>query len=390
MKKLSISLLATFALCGLSACDEKETPPPPAASAPVKPALTVNTTTPQTFDWPQTLAANGNITAWQEAIIGAELGGYRIIEVLVNVADRVKKGQLLAKIAGETVSNELTESRAAVAEAESVLAETRANRDRALQLREKGYYSPQQTTQSQTATDTAMARLSTAKARLQSAELRRANANVTAPDDGVISARIATVGSMTEQGKELFRLIRGGRLEWRAEVTSNEMFRLKIGQAATLTAGDGQKITGIIRAVAPTVDPQTRNGLVYIDLPAEALEHFSAGMFAKGEFQLEQSPALTLPQTAVQLREGFAYVFKIETAKDGTTKVAQTKVTIGRRNGELIEVIGLEPTATVVASGVGFLADGDSVRVEAPVAPVAFTPPAAETPTAAPAPAKAQ
>jgi hypothetical protein len=110
--------------------------------------------------------------------------------------------------------------------------------------------------------------------------------------------------------------------------------------------------------VAPTVDPQTRNAIVYVDLPADAPAR--PGMFARGEFQLGTGSALTLPQSAVLLRDGFSYVYRIE--PDG--KVAQVKVSIGRRSGELVELTGgLEPGARVVASGGAFLADGDFVRV---------------------------
>ena len=105
-------------------------------------------------------------------------------------------------------------------------------------------------------------------------------------------------------------------------------------------------------------DPQTRIALVYVDLPDNAIQILSAGMFARGEFRLGQSPALTLPQSAVVLREGFAYVFRLE-----NDKVSQVKIDTGRRIGERIEVSGLDPQAQVVNSGAGFLADGDTVRV---------------------------
>ena len=94
-------------------------------------------------------------------------------------------------------------------------------------------------------------------------------------------------------------------------------------------------------------------------------------MFARGEFAVGSSSALTLPQSAVLLRDGFSYVFKV----GADNKVAQTKVTVGRRVADRIEVLGgLDATARVVASGGGFLADGDTVRV-VPAAP-AITPPA--------------
>ncbi|MEN9479386.1 MAG: hypothetical protein RLZZ298_781 [Pseudomonadota bacterium] len=342
----------------LTACGEaaKETSAPVAT----KPALTVTTTTPQLLDWPQTLKASGNIVAWQEAVIGPEISNYRITEVNANVGDRVKKGQVLARIAGDTVASELAESRATVAEAQATLSEALANNERSRQLRDKGFYSAQQGTQTQTAADTALARLNAAKARLQTAELKRSKANVLSPDDGIISARSATVGTLTQPGQELFRLIRGGRLEWRAEVTAAEISRLKPGQLATLESPNGDTLEGVVRAVSPSLDPQTRNALVYVDLPTNAANAVSAGMFARGEFRLGQSPALTLPQSALLLREGFAYVFRVD-----RDKVSQTKISTGRRNGERIEVIGLDPQAQVVASGAGFLADGDTVSIVA-------------------------
>ena len=213
-------------------------------------------------------------------------------------------------------------------------------------------------TQYQTAEHTAQARLAGARARQQAADLKMSKTGVLAPDDGVISARSATVGSLTQPGQELFRLIRGGRLEWRAEVPSADLAKVSAGAVAILTAPGGETVRGKVRTVSPSVDPQTRNGLVYVDLPAS--KGIRAGMFARGEFELARSSALTLPQTAVVQREGFAYVFRME----GEDRVAQTKVNLGRRVGEQVEIVsGLAPAARVVAAGAGFLADGDVVKV---------------------------
>ena len=341
---------------------QEEKPGGPAKAAAAKPALTVSVTAAQRLDWPQTLSAHGNIAAWQETVIGAEISSLRLTEVLVNVGDTVKKGQLLARVDSQTVEAELAQSRAAVAEAQATLAEARANAERARLLQPKGMISAQQFNQLVTAEQTAAARLASAQARVRTDEVRLAQMRVVAHDDGVISARAATVGSLTQPGQELFRLIRGGRLEWRAEVTAEELGRLRPGTPATLLAADGTRVQGKVRMVAPTVDPQTRNALVYVDLPTPAAGGaLRAGMFARGEFELGRSAALTLPQSAVLLREGFSYVFRIE-----GDKVVQTKVSVGRRAGERIEITGgLEPGTSVVAQGAGFLADGDTVRVVA-------------------------
>ncbi len=332
-----------------------------AGSAEARTALTVTAVTPEWSEWPQTLSANGNVAAWQEAVIGAEIGNLRLTEVRVNVGDRVQNGEVLARIAADTVEAELAEATAALAEAEAMLAEARANGDRARQFQATGFLSAQQITQYLTAEKTALARLNAARARLQSARLRLAQTVVRAPDAGVISARAATVGSMAQPGQELFRLIRGGRLEWRAEVSAPDLGRLQPGVTATLSAPDGTRVQGRVRMVAPTVDPQTLNGLVYVDLPVAGTGNaLRAGSFARGEFELGRARALSLPQSAVLLREGFAYVFRL----DAQGRVAETKVSVGRRMGDRIEIVdGIAERARVVASGVGFLADGDRVRV---------------------------
>ena len=153
-------------------------------------------------------------------------------------------------------------------------------------------------------------------------------------------------------------MIRQGRLEWRAEVASSDMALIKPGVTVAVTPAGGVPIAGIVRMVAPTVDLQTRNGLVYVDLPAPA--EARAGMFARGEFAIGSSSALTLPQSAVQQRDGFSYVFIV----GADQKVTQAKVGVGRRVGDRIEITGgLDAQARVVASGGSFLAEGDTVRV---------------------------
>jgi RND family efflux transporter MFP subunit len=350
-----------------------------AGSAP-RPALSVALVAPRREDWPRTLAAQGNIAAWQEAAVGAELSGFRVTSVLVNVGDRVRKGQTLATVNPETVAADVAQARASVAEAEAVLAEARANAARSRDLAAKGFVSPQAATQTATLEQTAAARLAAARARLQAEEVRLSQTRVVAPDDGTISARTATVGSLAQPGQEMFRLIRGNRLEWRAEVTSSELARLAPGMRANVLLPTGAEVRGTVRTIAPTVDAQTRNAIVYVDLPVDDANPSRAGMFARGEFELGRADAISLPQTAVVQRDGFSYAFLV--GPDG--RVAQTRIGVGRRAGDRVEVTeGLAADARVVASGAGFLSDGDLVRVVSG-APAAPTAPGATAAAAAP------
>ncbi|SHG40727.1 efflux RND transporter periplasmic adaptor subunit [Massilia sp. CF038] len=337
-------------------------------SEPARPALTVTSVRPQAAQLPIKLAANGNVAAWQEAIIGSESGGLRLTDVRVNVGDVVKKGQVLAVFSADTVNADVAQARAALMEAEANASEAVANAARAQSLKASGALSAQQISQYMTAETTARARIASAKAALASQELRLRYTQVVAPDNGVISARAATVGSVVGVGTELFRMIRQGRLEWRAEVTASELARLRPGTGAVVKAANGSELTGKVRMIAPTIDPQTRSALVYVDLPptTDANAPFKAGMFASGQFELGQSNAMTVPQQSVVVRDGFSYVFKLNQDQ----RVSQIKVQAGRRLGDRIEVVsGLTPDAVVVVNGAGFLNEGDLVRNVAAGAP---------------------
>lgn len=326
--------------------------------AAAKAALTISVTQAELSEWPSVLSANGNVTAWQEAIIGAEAGGLRLDEVLVNVGDQVRKGQLLARLQSDTLRADLAQTRASLAEAEALLGEASANAERARKLESSGAMSTQQITQFLTAEQTASARSTALQAKIKADELRLSQTEVRAPDDGSISARQATVGAVVQNGEPLFHLIRGNRLEWRAEVPSSELSRLKPGLTATIITASGAKVQGTLRMVAPTVDAQTRNGVAYVDIAQT--QDAKAGMFARGEINLGSANVLTLPQSAVQMRDGFHYVYRV--GKDN--KLSQTKIVAGRRSGERIEVSsGIDALQRVASSGVGFLSDGDTVRI---------------------------
>lgn len=332
----------------------------PAAAA--KASMTITTTQPVQSSLPLRLSANGNVAAWQEASVGSEANGLRLAEVSVNVGDYVKRGQLLAVFSAETVEADVAQAKASLAEATAASAEAVSNGERARTLQTTGALSTQQINQFLTAELTAKARMDSARAALQQQELRLKHTRVLAPDSGVISARSATVGSVVGAGTELFRLIRQARLEWRAEVTSAELSRVKPGAKVQITTPSGSKVDGKVRMVGPTVDVQSRNALVYVDIasaasPAQALK---AGMYARGEFELGSTGALTVAQDAVVMRDGFSYVFKVGT----DNKVVQQKVETGRRVGNQVEITqGLREGTLIAQTGAGFLNDGDTVRI---------------------------
>lgn len=356
-KRMLIAVVTVLVLGGVLILLRPAPETKPAATSQPKAALTVSLIKPITVDWPVTFTANGNISAWQEAVVGAEASGLRLTEVLVNVGDRVSKGQVLARLQSDTLSAELDQIKAGLAEAEAAQAEAKANADRARQVEKTGAISAQQIAQYLTAEQTAAARVAALKAQIKTSQIRLEQTRIVAPDTGTITSRSATLGAVVQPGQELYRLNRNDRLEWRAELPADELARIKPGMKAALTVGSG-KLKGRVRMVAPTVEAQSRNGLVYVDLLE--IGEARAGMFARGEIETGRGKLLALPQTAVLLRDGFSYVFRI--GLDG--RVVQAKVNLGQRVGDLVAVTsGLDANAELVATGVGFLADGDMVRI---------------------------
>ena len=356
----------------------------PAASAPAKAALTVSVVSPAMASVPVLLQANGNIAAWQEALVGAEAAGLRLATVQADVGLRVRRGQVLATLADETVRADLAQAQAALAEAEAAAAEATANAERAATLKDSGALSASQIQQYATAALTAKARVAAQRAAVQAQQLRLKQTQVLAPDDGIVSARSATVGAVVGSGQELFRLIRGGRLEWRAELPSADLARVRAGQAATLTTPSGRTVAGTVRQVAPTVDAASRNGLVYVDLKPGPDSDARPGMFARGSFAFDARPALTLPAAAVLLRDGFSVVMRV----GADNRVQQTKVQVLQRDADRVALQGLPADARVVARGAAFLSDGDTVRVVAEPAAPASTPASTPATTTAPAPTR--
>jgi RND family efflux transporter MFP subunit len=319
----------------------------PLPAAVPAPALTVSTAAPRRLVWPATLAASGAVAPWQEASIGAQIGGYQLIDVRVNVGDHVKKGQLLAKFDPALLLADQAQLQANFDQVE-------ANRKRAETLGSGGVLSAQDLLQARTLAKTAAAQLASKQLQLRYAE-------VLAPDDGTISSRTATLGAVASVGQELFRLIRQDRLEWRGELTARQLAQIKPGQEVTLTLPEGTTATARVRETAPELDSQSRLGMVYADITRGSPAR--AGMYADGRVVLRESPALTVPAESVVIRDGRSYVATVS-AVAGVPRVRMQAVTVGRRQSGDAEITqGINGDDQVIIQGAGFLNDGDVVRL---------------------------
>ncbi len=330
----------------------------PEVQPPARPVRSVSLITPKVEMWPDQIEAQGNIMPWQETRVGTEIGGLRLVSVLANVGDVVKKGQVLARLNPAPVEADLEAVNAQLMEMQAALAQAVATLDRGRRLAPSGGVSQQELTLYETQKQTAEARVNAARAQGKTQRLRLDSATLTAPDDGIISSRLAAEGAIVQAGSELFRLIRQGRLEWRAEVKGETLLKLSVGQEVMIKNPYGPDVKGRVRQLSPTIDLTTRNGLAYVDLPLDT--NLKAGLFLSGTLAISKRKALVLPSSAVLSEGGTSRVFKV----NADNRVEAVEVQLGRVKDDHVEISsGLDGKEHVIAHDLDLLKNGDPVNV---------------------------
>src|SRR5688572_654432 len=288
---VAAALLALLILLLRSASNRAPTPVAAAA------AQAVTAQALETVQVARGVTANGTVYAWEEIIVGPEVGGYRVAAVNVEVGDRVRKGAALVQLAEDMLAAEVASKRANLEQAQASLENAAAAYRRAQSLSGSGALSQSDMDKLRSEELAARARVEVSKAELQGADLRLRHTRVTASDDGIISARSVNVGQVAQVGSEMLRLLRKGRVEWRAEIPESRMREIAIGQNVKLTTADGAQFEGKVRAIAPTIESSTRAGLVYVDIPASSGARH--GMFARGEILLGKAAACMVSLSSI-------------------------------------------------------------------------------------------
>ncbi|MET0280574.1 MAG: efflux RND transporter periplasmic adaptor subunit [Steroidobacteraceae bacterium] len=368
---VSYLLPGLCALALLAACGKKPAAAPVGANgvagSPVS-ALTITTMPVRAGELVRTVPATGSIYPWQEVIIGAEVGGYRVAEVLVDVGSRVKAGQPLVRLSTDMLQADVDSKRAALRSAQAAAINSAAALRRGESTLNSGALSAADLDRLKADNEAAVARVETAKVDLSTSDLRLKYGTVTAPDSGTITSRTVSVGQIAQAGSEMLRMLRQNRVEWRAEVPEAQLSRIKVGQEVDVSAVDGTVLKGRVRMVAPTVQTTNRTGLVYVDITGGDAR---AGMFARGQIAAGKGPGLLVPIASVVMQDGYSYVFVM---KDQNTVERRRVQQVGVYGDQLEVSEGVAAGEQIAVKGAGFLKDGDTVTV-------ANTPAATETAT---------
>lgn len=354
-------LLAAGLSLVLVACQD-DSPSPQDAGA--SKAMVVTAAPVRARSLPRGVSVSGAVAPVEEMQLGVELGGLRVTALHVEVGARVERGQRLLELDHRTLDSDLAQAEAALREAEAGAQLARANLARGQGLAKDRFISASQLDELRAARTQSEARVGTARAARDGAALRRSFADLRAPAAGIISKRLVQPGQVVAGGGELLRLIRDGRLEWRAELPVGQLGQISPGDRVVLTAPSGARVDGRVRAVSPGVDAATRTGTVYADLPDP--QGLAPGAYVEGRIDTGLADGATVPVAAVVLRDGFPTVFLV----DGKGLAHAQRVRTGIKLDDTIELLdGPKPGTRVVVQGAGFLAEGDRVRiVEAPAA----------------------
>lgn len=312
-----------------------------------------------------TVTFTGTIAARYDMPIGIEGDAGRIVGVYVEAGDRVKRGQLLAKIDESVWQPQVNRLAASLEQAKAQAALSAAEYRRAAAVASAGALSAEEIEKRRALSVTDAANVKVAAAMLAEAEARLARTRVIAPADGIVLTRRAEVGQTASPGGDaLFRLAMGGEIEMRGQVAEQDMAVLTVGQPASVhLVGSSQPFEGKVRLLGAVIDPQTRLGDIRISLkPDPALR---PGAFARGSVLVSKAERPVLPQTAVLSDSDGPYVFVI----GSDNRVERRDVQVGGTNASgIIITRGLRGDERVVTTAAGFLRKGEQVHVAEPSA----------------------
>ncbi|WP_438012127.1 efflux RND transporter periplasmic adaptor subunit [Psychrobacter raelei] len=330
-----------------------------------KPVLTVETVTPTQSSMANDISADGTISPETTSSVSGKVSGVAIDQVLVQEGARVKKGQVLAVFDTDAMRQQIIQSQAELAEAQSSYDLAKRDAERVLPLLEINAISQQEADRYVATANQAAASVAASKARLNNQNLNMQNAKVVAPVSGVISEKNANVGSVP--GPEpLFTIIEEGKLEWQAQVDPNKVGEINIGTPVEVSLPNNKSVAGKVTRISPTAEDGSRQITIYAALAPNP--NARAGMYQRGTFKLGSDAKVTIPVSAVVSEDGYDYVMQVKAVKDENRdtiyRVNRVKVKLGERQGD--RVVLLEPLqgdGNIVRQGGSFLSDGDVVTL---------------------------
>lgn len=291
--------------------------------------------------------ANGKFAAGQEIKFSAETAG-RVLNVMVDEGDYVKKGQTLAVIKTENLAVD-------VRNAEDAYQNALRDKQRYENAYETGGVTRQQV-------DQATLALRNAEAKMELAKIKESDAHIRASINGIINKRLVEPGSVLAAGTQLFEIVDVSTLTLDIAVDESQVANLAVGSDAVVKASvvPDREFAGKIDFIAPKAD-ENLNFPVKIRVKNNAGSTLKAGMYGIASFQFkQQQPAMLIPRSAFIGSVSSNQVFVAD-----ENNVARTrKLVTGRIVGDKVEIVsGLQEGEKLIVSGQVNLTDGTAVNI---------------------------
>ena len=351
-----VLLLAFFLMRGGS---DEATPAGGPGATGVSQVPTVSVVVPGRSEVVRTVTASGPLAARRDQPVGIPGTGGRVTRVLVDAGTWVRAGQTLATVDRSVQAQQAAQLAAQVAAAKANADLAQNNYERAIALQGRGFVSKAEIDAKRAARDAANAQVRVNQAQLNATRAEIGRLDVRAPASGLILERNVEVGQIVSPGSgALFRLAEGGQMELRAQLSQQDLALVKAGMAASVTpVGSDRAFAGQVWQVAPTIDPQSRQGDVRILVPYDP--QIRPGGFAEARIGAGAATAPLLPQSAVLSDDAGNYVYII----NAKNEVERRTIKIGSVDQAGVTIVeGLSGTEAVVLSAGPFLNPGQKVN----------------------------
>lgn len=348
-----ILLAAALAACGNG---DKVSPPPP------RPVLVARADAATGHGADGLSAYAGEVRAREEAALSFRVGG-KLVRRLVDVGDRVQRGDLLAELDPADLHLQVEVLQAQRTAAEAQLARARADHARTASLSRDQLVSRSALDQQTAALRAAESQARAARAQLDLSRNQAGYSQLRAPQDGVVAGRQVEAGQVVAAGQSVFGLAADGGREVAFALPESRIRDFKVGQSVVieLWSAQGEQIPGRIREIAPAADPQARTYAARATLEGTAALRVDLGQSARVYIPAGLTgDALRLPLSALHRDDKGQTV--VWTVDPKVRKARRVQVRIGPYAADDVAVLsGLKPTQWVVMAGGHLLHEGQVV-----------------------------
>jgi len=351
----------------LAACQPSEEIQP--VPEPVRP---VRVLTVEKLPGGETVTLTGNIQAQDDVALAFRVGG-QLIERTVNVGDRVRAGQVIARLDAVNERHAVDAARANLAGARARLVEARNTVQRYQPMLARGFVARAQFDRAVEARDAAQAQVDAVQAQVNTAENQLGFTTLVADGPGTVTARGAEPGEVVAAGAMIVRLARQSGRDAVFDVPARVIEAASAEDTVTVALSSDPRVTttGRVREVSPQADPVTRTFKVRVGLatPPEAMR---LGSTVTGAIALGGTAGIKIPTAALTATGGAPAVWTLDPASH---TVALRNVDVVRYELDRVLVSqGLEPGELVVTAGVQTLRPGQQVRLLGERAAISPTP----------------